>query len=201
MTATATAEAVTLPDYGLERFALRIKSQSPLIAHRFGPKAIAGMEGSQQRTAKGRTARDPIADFNDARYTRSDGRDGFPLGGVAKAIVSAVMRNMDGIKGTEARAAFVLSSPDVDEDGTVPLITLAEPVMRKDRVKVGMTHSLAYRPMYRDWAIDFDVTLYTGAMSRQQFLLAVQMAGDFIGIGDWRPEKSGSFGRFNVETV
>ena len=189
---------ISVPDLGVKTFSLRLVGKTPLIAHAFGRSAMAAMEASQQKTGRtSKPARDPIADFNDARYVRADGRDGFPINGIAKSIVAAVIRNMDGVKGTEARAAFSLSHPEMDEDGLVPL-DAEEPEMRADRVKVGMTHSIAYRPMYRTWALDVDVTLYTPTMSAEQFFVAAKLAGDFTGIGDWRPEKSGTFGRFDV---
>ena len=56
---------------------------------------------------------------------------------------------------------------------------------------------ISYRPMIKDWSLRFEVLAedeIPGAVVKE----ALEIAGRYSGIGDWRPEKKGKFGKFQV---
>lgn len=56
---------------------------------------------------------------------------------------------------------------------------------------------MRYRPMIKDWKLRFFVLAedeIQGATVKE----ALEIAGKYSGIGDWRPEKKGVFGKFQV---
>lgn len=57
---------------------------------------------------------------------------------------------------------------------------------------------LCHRPCFNDWAISFDVYLDTEVMSESLFRDIVDKAGSAIGLGDFRPDCKGPFGKFVV---
>ena len=76
--------------------------------------------------------------------------------------------------------------------------------MRSDRVVLsGMsrTSSIAYRPMYEDWGMDVPIWINAGFVSPDQIVNLLNIAGFGVGIGDWRVEKKGTFGQFEVARV
>lgn len=51
------------------------------------------------------------------------------------------------------------------------------------------------------WACKFTVDVDEELIDRDQLMEWLDIAGRRIGIGDWRPEKSGVYGRFQTESV
>ena len=73
--------------------------------------------------------------------------------------------------------------------------------MREDMVKVGMgTADLRYRPMFEEWYCDMVLEYNaSGEMKLNDILSCIEAGGYVCGIGEWRPEKDGQFGRFHIE--
>ncbi len=57
---------------------------------------------------------------------------------------------------------------------------------------------LAHRPIFHDWALSFNVVLDTEIMSENLFREILDKAGRAIGLGDFRPDCKGPFGKFVV---
>jgi len=57
---------------------------------------------------------------------------------------------------------------------------------------------LRYRPMFHDWLICFTMILDTEILSTKQLREIVDGAGKRIGLGDFRPDCKGPFGKFVV---
>ncbi len=57
---------------------------------------------------------------------------------------------------------------------------------------------LAHRPMFNDWALDITVELDTELINAKLFREIVDVAGKRIGLGDFRPDNKGPFGKFVV---
>jgi hypothetical protein len=57
------------------------------------------------------------------------------------------------------------------------------------------------RPIFRDWSLMVSVTLDEDALNAEDAEKALRAAGQYCGIGDFRPECGGTFGRFLVEEV
>lgn len=57
---------------------------------------------------------------------------------------------------------------------------------------------LRHRPMFDDWELSFSVELDTDTIPEKLFRLIVNDAGHKIGLGDFRPDTKGPFGKFDV---
>lgn len=57
---------------------------------------------------------------------------------------------------------------------------------------------LCHRPCFDDWRLAFEVTLDTSMMSENLFREIIDAAGKRIGLGDFRPDCKGPFGKFVV---
>lgn len=68
-------------------------------------------------------------------------------------------------------------------------------------VKVGSARLMRYRPRLNDWSLIVTITFDEKMVERQQIVNAAINAGQYIGIGDYRPAKGGPFGRFAVEVL
>jgi hypothetical protein len=190
---------VNLKRIARTRITIRIKGDI-LVTHAWSAKALREMLQSQQMTkeekklAKGnREKKDPEADFQGARYVRG-GKDCFPTNGIKKAMVEAGYQL--GIpKNTIRRGVRIV--------GDFVEIKSQKPVMREDAVRVGpfnnRTADLRYRPQYNDWHMDLEIIFRNDVFSADNIAALLENAG-WGGIGEWRPERDGQFGTFEVET-
>ena len=58
---------------------------------------------------------------------------------------------------------------------------------------------MRYRPVFDKWAVDVEVTFDPAIIEERQIVDSMRAAGSLIGLGDFRPNKGGHFGRFSVE--
>lgn len=206
---------------------ITIVGETPLIVHAWGEKAKKEMLAAQQKQKvekKAKEIRDPFAEFMDALYwltpkpedktpeafeeaIQNGAKFGFPITAIKQAALSACYRagiipNQMGMK-----CAFYLNAVDGVNPGTGSELALIEtdepPVFREDMVKIGgMTKvaDLRYRPAFNNWKIRLKISLIeTGTFTMESVVNAIDMGGFMNGIGEWRMERDGEFGRFHVE--
>jgi hypothetical protein len=206
----AKAVSFNIPEIKLENFKLYLIGTAPLIVHAFPEKARKQMLDKQMKVAKGgRDARDPLAEVEDAKYILPDGRHGFPAVAFKACAVTACTSLSDVTK-TAARQAFRVKGLGMDAKGVidgsfvrtalVPLIA-HEPTVREDVVRlsgIGRTPEMRYRPEYSIWGVELDIVLNPQVISAGQLGSMFQAAGHGVGVGDYRPERDGDCGTFDV---
>jgi hypothetical protein len=92
----------------------------------------------------------------------------------------------------------------VSENGEIPnpeLDEFFEKYIFQTMVKVGQATILRTRPLFDDWSFEASIAFEGSVIDEQLVLQAAADAGRLVGIGDWRIEKGGGFGRFRVEVV
>lgn len=183
--------AVQLPPIDIRHMTIDVVGDSPLISHKWSEKAKKQMLDKQMKKAKtAKEAKDPEQDYRESLYEHPDGGYGFPCVAFKAAAVSAC-RFSDGMKMTEARGAFHV-------DGELAKIE-GEPEMREDMVRVGMgTADIRYRGQFPTWRTTLLISYNASSISPEQIMNLMNLAGFGVGVGEWRPEKDGSYGRFHV---
>ena len=203
-------EVITIPAIDIRNATITLKGDSPLIVHKWSEKAKKMMLDKQMKVAisKGHDAKDPFADFVDTIYFLSGkpesptpeafeealsngARFGFPSVGVKASAVSAgfragVTKNLVSMNG-----AFHIDEEYVEIKGV--------PQIREDMVRVGMgTADIRYRAEFPEWSTTFTVKYNAGVISLAQLCNLFNLGGFAVGIGEWRPEKGGTYGRYHV---
>jgi len=56
---------------------------------------------------------------------------------------------------------------------------------------------MRYRPMLKEWQLEFHI-LFDEEIPQDVVKESLEIAGRNVGIGDWRPEKKGKYGKFQV---
>lgn len=181
----------------IKTFRLKLRGTSPLISHKFSDRAQDAMLAKQMKTAiksTGKEAKNPQRDYEESLYVLGDGRYGFPISGFKNAAVDACTF-MDGVKKTMMRGAFHL----IDEHDGLTVID-GKPRMRKDNVRIGMgTADIRYRAEFpAGWETTLLIKFNENAVSIPQIVQLFNAAGFGVGVGDWRPQKDGSYGMFEV---
>lgn len=188
--AGASTTAIQLPAMRIEAVQLTLVGDSPLIVHAWSEKAKRQMLDKQmKRASKAKEAKDPEADYEACFYRTPDGHYGFPAIAVKSAMVGAC-RFVD-MKMTEARGAFHIDAE--------MLRLFGAPRPREDMVRLGLgVADIRYRPEFPEWQMPVIIKFNASIISAEQIANLLNTAGFAIGIGEWRPEKNGSYGRFHV---
>lgn len=193
--AASNTTTVVLPPLQIETVNVTLIGDTPLIVHRWSEKAKKQMLDKQMKKATaGKEPKDPERDFRESLYVLEDGSYGFPIIGFKAAAVTACT-SIGSMTKVAARQAFHV-------DGEFAIIEGDEPKMREDMVRVGMgTADIRYRGEFKKWFTTIAVKYNANVMSAEQILNLMQTAGFAVGVGEWRPEKDGQFGRFHVATA
>ena len=193
----STAKKVELKDLKIRTVEIPIIGTSPLIIHKFSDKTRREMEEKQQGKSKvaKHSIKVPEEDFENAKHYSPEGWEGFPCGGFKKAMVRGALSI--GMKMTEVRAS-VFVEPECPVSNLVQI--KGESQMRTDMVRVSNgSPDVRYRPEYPTWEATLKITYNEGVVSLDQVFQMLHYAGWGVGIGEWRPEKSGINGRFTIK--
>lgn len=189
-----------------ETLLVPIVGTSPLIVHNFSEKSKRQMLDAQQGKKNLKQVRDPQAEYEAAFYriANEDGIDGygFPVTAFKAATVGAARFYGKTVKMTELRQFMFMRGILTKADPQQLFEIKGEPHMREDIVRLGgMSRSadLRYRPEFSDWSTVLTVTYVTSSLSRSSVLSLIDAGGLGIGVGEWRPEKRGEFGTFQID--
>lgn len=177
---------------------LRIVGTSPIIQHKWSEKALREIrEKHAGKKTKSREIRNPEAEGQAAMYVTDKGKPGIPAMALKTSIINAAHKDI-GIEKTLVRKALFLRVSDGNM--VVPFAECSEPYIREDYVRVGQgSTDLRYRPQFDRWAVDIEFELDAELLQLDDLLNLVDRAGFGVGICEWRPEKGGEFGRFQVD--
>ena len=218
----AKGEELVIPMIKKENFKVKIVGLSPLLVHQFSAKSQTQMLEKQMKKAKtAREAKNPIADFvytlhlmngkdPEAIIKTLEDKDvkvgedvskyfkkipvGFPASGFKKAAVGAC-RNVADAQMTMARGAFFI----LPDDGDLVEINYNKMVIQQNTVRLnGGSTDIRFRAALHDWSADLKITCNGNILSKSQVCNLIDISGFSVGVGDWRPEKNGTNGMFQI---
>lgn len=201
MTKTNT-KIISLPRLSIQKIKIKIIGDTPLIVHAWSEKSKRELIDKQKKKAKNaKEARDFQKEFYDCLYwltekpktpsftVPKDAKFGFPANGVKACAVSSC-RFIDGIKMTEVRGAFHINGEFIEIKGT--------PTPREDMVRIPSGADVRCRAEFKEWSAEFEIDYNTAALSEEEIFNLFHVGGFGVGLGDWRPEKDGTFGKFHI---
>lgn len=216
-------QGIEIRPISLKKVSVRIIGDTPLITHAWSEKAKRMMLEAQQGKKKGKTKeyRNPVAEFIDSMYwlegkpnitdemteeeceqafntaIANGARFGFSAtaikqAGNASAYRLGWVKNQMGLRG----AYFI----DADENGLIEIKGDA-PVIREDMVRIGQgSADLRYRGEFKNWYADLDITYNENSEYSLDAIMNIINTGGFVcGIGEWRPERDGDYGRYHID--
>lgn len=189
--------AISLKPVNRSQCSFVIRGISPLIQHAWSERNLAMLRDKHAgKKTKSREKRDPEAEGREAMYTTSKGGFGIPVSAIKQAMISAAHKDI-GIEKTLVRKSLFF----VCEDRTNILpMECSDPVIREDYVRVGAgVADLRYRPEFSEWSVRLTIEYDSDLLRIEDILNLVDRAGFGVGIGEWRPEKGGEYGRFQVD--
>lgn len=227
-TRKSNASTIEIRPLNIMTYPVTIIGLTPLIVHSWSHKAkkeILDKQTGKKVTSKHKI-KIPVNDFCESLYWLTEmpelvedeyeaeknvfgaiengARFGFPVTGIKQAIISGAYRAGLDVKQTELRGIFFLKGATDAASMDFAEIEGDAPVMREDMVRVGgMSKSadIRYRAEFKNWKIrmlmEYDAN---GKYSLEQILNFFSYGGRYTGIGEWRPEKDGQMGMFELLT-
>jgi hypothetical protein len=182
-------EVIEIQPIRIRKFLMTIKSISNLICNRRSPDRIKPNAGHEFNEDE---------EFRSSLYPKvgENGNYGFPAAGLKKCGVQAAGTFLKSIKKNVAQGSFFIPVEFVE------IVSKQEPQHRRDVVTVQKNAVVRNRAEFNDWEITFPIEFsIVGKMTPEQLVNLFNVAGNCIGIGDWRPQKGGIFGRFIVTAI
>lgn len=177
-----------------------IVGTSPLIMHRFSQKAWQELllpKRKANRAAREQSLKhDPVKEFRGALYLNRDStrpaRFHLPSGMIGKAIAAAAIDMPGAAKATIARLTRVVDV-QIDLYG-IPNLHMAM-VRSSDMAR---TPDVRTRPIFPQWAAQVGIEYVSSIIDERTISNLLGASGTIVGIGDWRPQKGGSYGCFRL---
>lgn len=217
-------EVIEIKPIQMKTVQVTIEGDTPLIMHAWSEKAKRMMLEAQQGKKKGKAKeyKNPVADFITSMYWLEgmpdiDGKDeeecmelfeeaiengakfGFPITALKQAALSAAFRFGYSKNKVSLQGVFFIET----DYGDKLLIESDTPVMREDMVKLATgVADIRYRGEFRNWKTTFRLKYNeNGGYSLENIINIINAGGIACGLGEWRVEKDGDFGRYHVATV
>lgn len=182
---------VTVPEIQIGTMRCLLVGLSPLITDN-GASSIPKLRSRQSGEGKiKKGAREPDKDYEASRYLL-DNKDAFPALGITKSMQTAAWRFTD----SSAKGLFTVKGELLHLKGT--------PKVFEKNVRnagPGRVADLRYRAMYDNWSIEVEIEYLANFITLDQIVNLLRLAGRAVGIGNWRPEKGGPYGTFDVASL
>lgn len=198
-------QVVQIAKIDAETLNVPIIGTAPLIVHNFSEKSRRQMLEAQQGKKKVKEVRDPQSEYEAAFYriAKDDGEGyGFPVTAFKAATTGAARFYDKSITMTALRQFMFMRGIMTKADAQMLVEITGEPEMREDVVRLGgpsRSADLRYRPMFPEWSCILNVTYVKSSIDRNSILSLIDAGGMGIGVGEWRPEKRGEFGTYQID--
>lgn len=191
------AEVADLQRLDIRHAEVKIKGISPLIMHRWDEKAKKEMLDKQMKKTVKRQPKDPEAQYEASVYKFEDDRLGFPADAFKKAMIRGAKAL--GLVMTDMRGGFFVHGEYCSRDDRELVEVSGKLSMREDMVRIsGGTADIRYRGQVEGWAVALNISYNASVVSFDHIINMLNAAGYGVGIGEWRPQTDGMFGRFEV---
>jgi hypothetical protein len=194
----AKAKVIDLKPINVQSIEITIIGDSPLIMHRWDEKSKKQMLDKQMKKTVHREAKNPEEQFQASIYHLDNGDFGFPADGFKASAVRG--GKACGVVMTDAKGAFFVNGIYSKKEGRELVPIKGKLSMREDMVRLESgVADIHFRGQLEDWKATFTVSFNASVLSAEQIVNMFQAAGFGVGLGEWRPQKNGMFGRFHVD--
>lgn len=178
---------------------IRIEGITPLICNKFtdaaAMSASSGTRGSSLSVDRG----SPEEVAQSKLYLNGDGKPCIPQPNLLRCLVEGGRFHKSGKSMITTNTKSILYAC-VDILGAEIDIDSKQWSVDTRAVRIPSTGGriLTHRPIFHEWALEFEALLDTSICSQKLFRQIVDDAGSRIGLGDFRPSTKGPYGKFKV---
>lgn len=176
----------------MKAYAVVISGVTPLIVNRFHEDAQAEASGGVHVRKERPGPEDDAAD----RLYQNESGPYFPAENLRQSIIAAASRTKIGRRSaTTDVAAALFVTPFA-----MPVIGDWHVDSRPVVIPATRGRILRHRPMFDEWMIELTVQIETELIDAATVRKILDDAGNYVGIGDFRPARKGPYGRFRVDS-
>jgi hypothetical protein len=186
----------------MKTYTARIEGSTSLIQHRFSEQA----EGESNKTTRliGNSRGTPREEAEKVAYRYPNGELYHPGAAIARLLREAGANHK--IKGSRRSVKFAVPSAVIVLEDTISLIDPSTS-MRFDDFEVDSRpvvipatkgRVMRHRPRIDRWAMTFQLEIDDDLLPPDFVHQLLAEGGRKVGLGDFRPERGGPFGRFNI---
>jgi hypothetical protein len=177
-----------------------IRGDTPLLQHRFNESAEQASSTRKVLVANGT----PRQEAEKVAYRAKDGSFYFPGAAIGRLIREAGSNHK--LRGSRRSAKFVVPAAVLIMDDAIQLLNGDGASLAKDfevdsrPVTIPATKGriMRHRPRFDKWSAKFTIRINEAILPIDFIQQLLTEGGLAIGIGDFRPEKSGPFGTFQI---
>ena len=193
-------------------YEVKIKGIRPIIQHNgaagLDTRSPANIEKAEiaRKRSSNRTATDDERlreiECQVSLYFDERGAPTIPEAAIRACIETAARKMKQGPQVREGLIVTEVVSFDYDrEHYGVTAEELGKTTQFTVPVKVGQSRIERTRAKFDEWSLTFRLDTDEELVDQAQLASWLDIAGRRIGLGDWRPEKSGIYGRFETESI
>lgn len=170
---------------------VKIAGLTPLLVNRFHEDAQ--LEASSQTHSRKERAL-PEEDAKMRLYWTEETGPYFPAENLRQSLIAAASRHKIGRKaaGGDMAAAIYIAPYAMQIAGD--WIVDSRPVV----IPATRGRIIRHRPIFQNWSIQFELAVDVDLVDLHLVRRILDDAGNYVGIGDFRPQKKGPHGRFSV---
>ena len=140
-------------------------------------------------------------EFHCSLYLDAAGRPTIPIDNVHSCLYAAAKRRKEGpiFSGSLAvsNVQFDYDGPDLPDE----LWNAQDTFVDRRSVKVGTSRVIRTRPIFQVWSLKISAEHDPDVANLFNIRLWAEIAGTRIGLGDYRPQRGGLFGRFEARVT
>ena len=193
------------------RYQITLRGISPIIMHNGAAGLDSRSAANQEKSAitKKRGANRTEADDMRLReletitalWLNAEGAPTIPEGAIRAVIETGARKVKQGPQVREGLIVERVTEFDYDKSLGINAEELCKTVQFTVGVVVQRSRILRTRAKFDEWGATFIVEVDDELVDQEQLVTWLDIAGRRIGLGDWRPEKSGHYGRFETESI
>ena len=175
-------------------YEIKVSGVSPLLQNRF-----AGAEEVESNTSKRKSQTAKENNVEDTIYRLPDGTIYQPGEQIKQALINAAKAFKRGRSNMSTVFASFLS---VEPEAIPHEIQKIETDRRAVVIPSTKGRVMRNRGRLNEWSLKFIVRVFDdNEIDRTTLQNVLEYAGKYIGIGDYRPQKKGMYGRFVIDSV
>lgn len=186
----------------MKTYKVTIEGIAALLQHRFGEAAEGDVAAPTRLVGNNRGT--PRDEAESVSYRLPDGSQYHPGAAIARLLREAGANHK--IKGSRRSVKFAIPSAVIVVEDAIPLfnpddgapLTGFEVDSRPVVIPATKGRVMRHRPRHDRWAMTFSLEIDDDLLPPDFVQQLLEEGGRKLGIGDFRPEKGGPFGRFAI---
>jgi hypothetical protein len=174
----------------MNKINVKLKGVTPLLFNRF-------VESSINKTVKKRSGAVEKDNIEDKLYKTQKGKIYTPSTHILGMLINSGKNFKIMGKGKSTYSKLIGSSVEVNPDAIEHLIQNWESYSISAVNPMTKGRMMVTRPRLDNWEIEFELK-FGNDIPIDVMKNILDYGGEYVGIGDWRPEKKGKFGKFIV---